>query len=644
MSSSPILIFADRFAANANDSSWKSKLKQVPVWLLANMIKRQVRAVNSDVVFTFGAIANRLRFSSSNNIEARDLDVEVYPYASHANYLPLHQFADALYRLSELAGPEGGLSYHDLPILKLLEIRWLEPLFIGLLVYGDIIGRVLEETHPARIRTIGKSALVSLIADIAHSRGVPVSACPLPWYAHHLHKNIDGGSVLYQEMAQHDLSALPVRADTSAFDRVGSPRILFIGGFNRTVERLRAALMQIKAHCESEIYLLAWRRVTLTETLKGQGMACSYVNDWLSEGEGRRLIERAGVWGREGWRIIQSVAATELPHTWQRIRIYPYAEPFLRATCLEGIKRAVFVAEVANRVINHCRPNLVVTFEDWELMRAITLLSRQRGIPTLTYYNLSNNIYSGLIRRTQEWMAVSGKILYNAFLPQYPPDHIRIIGDTLADRILTASRNEVRAKICSELSLSKHQPLVVLLSTYPTIPITLDDIRILFQRTFHAARQIRRIQVVIKAHPGQSLKSVRQWMAAWNCSGTLVQDCDLLDLCLAADLVSAPITTAVWQAMLARTPVVSIQPRALLEQFENMGFDYLKGKGIVYIPPESDPVPIFEKLLFDTGSRQAQIERGLLHVSEHIGPADGHAAHRLAQFIAEIMQSNTNAQ
>ena len=128
-------------------------------------------------------------------------------------------------------------------------------------------------------------------------------------------------------------------------------------------------------------------------------------------------------------------------------------------------------------------------------------------------------------------------------------------------------------------------------------------------------------------------------MAEWGCSSLVVQEWDLLELCLAADLVCVPVTSAMWQAMLARTPVVCIQPRARLEQYDQLGIDYLKGKGIIHISPEEDPVPIFKKLLFDPSARQAQIERGLIHVTEHVGPLDGCSSQRLAQWMVEIIQS-----
>lgn len=615
--------------------------------ICTTLVERQARAVAPALVLTSSSLAERVRFDSSDNVTVRDYDADIVIWKEQADCSALHEFADALYRLSELAGKESGLTYHNLPVLKLLEPRWLDPLFSSILVYANMFSSVLDKTRPPSVRVLGGfSEIERLAADIASAKAIPVSGARFRWWLRALSELMCEGVVdqveSYRAMVRRDLRELPGKANMSAYDRLARPPVLFVANINRTLERLRAALPTIQGRAEFEPCVLASSRVTLVEALKAQGLPCSYTRDWLSANEGRQLVEQAGNRALTGWRYLQSQATALLPHSWQGVRIYSYAEPLLQAACLEGSCRAVIVAEIAKRVIDRCKPVLVVNFEDGELNRAVTLLCQQRGIPTLAYHNLSPGSYVGLVRYTQEWVAVAGPWLYRSYSTKqrYTPDRIRIVGDTLTDSVATASRGKARETICRTLNLSAMHPILVLLSAYPACPITVTDIWLGFKRMFRAARQIQGSQVVVKAHPLQSVETVKQWMSAWDCSGVLVHDCDLLELCLAADLVcTISTTTAVWQPMLARTPVVYVQPRDALGQLDQVGFDYLKGKGVVHISPEEDPAPAFERLIFDSSTRQAQIERGLAHASEHVGPLDGESSSRLVRWMNEIIGS-----
>jgi len=638
------LIFSDSFLNDSGGiSGWRARIKDVIIDLLAKSIEKHAIASRPSLVLSSSSISERLDFGDSEDIHVRNYDNDLIKCMNQADYRPLHEFAVSLYRFSEAAGPDSGLIYKGLPLLKILECRWLDPLFNTILVYGDIFKAVLEEEHPLSAHILSSSSDIRyLTSEIASAKGISVSR-PSSFLTQVLLGLVrlrgTNHFKTYRQMINRELSELPAEAHLATFDGISSHSVLFVGRINRTVERLAALLPALKCRDDFEPCMLASSRVTLLEKLKAAGLVCSYTREWLSANEGHKIVNRIGKMASKGWRRIRSEAARALPHTWHGVPIYKCAESLLEAACLEGNQYAALMAEIAARVVDRCRPSIVVNFEDQDLNRAITLLCQQHGIPTLAYYALSPGNYSGLVRRSQEWMAVSGRWLHENFSTQYPSDKIRIVGDTLADRMKTVSGESTRIAVCNTLGLPPQKPLLVLMSTWVAAAITMNDIRILFERNFQAASQIQDLQVIVKVHPLQSLDSVKRWMASCGICGVLVQDFDLLELCLAADLVSVPMTAAVWIPMLARTPVVCIQPRATIQRFEQLGYDYLKGKGIVYISPEEDPVPIFRKFLFDPSARQAQIERGLAHVEEHMGPLDGNSSQRLIDFMTEIIKT-----
>jgi hypothetical protein len=569
-------------------------------------------------------------------------DIECVVDCNRVDFNTLHSFIDELYRLSKELGPECGLVHAGIPLLSPLEIRWLDPFFVKVLIYMNTISKVIDLARPDKVYAVGHSQIVDMARDIAAKKGIGFSQkkglleLPLslmtPWRV----------VPDYRPLCELNLRGLPSKVEVAnTFPAKKRPRVLFIGWFDRTMERLAAALPALRVGLDADLFLLSSRRVSLTGDLRRAGLICSYSHEWLSRQEGERLMSDVGHSARLGWEQLKRQASSRLGHSWYGLPIFPYAEPILKGSCLEGGKLSAFFVEVAKRAIDSYQPDMLVCFEDWELPRAATLVCRQRNIPTVIYAALSNNAYTGLVRRPQEWMATAGEVLYRGYHRQFKEGHIRVVGDTLVDRTLETSKEEVRRKVCSDLGLNAERPVVLLLSVYSAAnSVAMKDIELLYKKTSQAVKGISGAQLVVKTHPLQPTRDVKEWMRSWGCHGQVVDNYNLLSLCRAADIVSVPVTTAVWQAMLAKTPVVTIQERESLEKFQDMEYGYLDNKGVVYISPDEDPVPMFEKLIFDPSFRRTQIQKGVEHVQEHVGLLDGHAAERLTNFFIDILHTS----
>ncbi|MEI6437718.1 MAG: hypothetical protein WCO69_03085 [Candidatus Omnitrophota bacterium] len=628
------ILFTGHFCLYGGSSGWPAKVNRLALAGLAALLKNsslgQVDALCSwDDFLQQKDVAGPRQYSYDRE--------SIYQF-NHVDFAAMHSFLDELYAISKELGPEFGLVHAGIPLLSPIEIRWVDPFLRQRLAPINVVQKILRSEQPARVLGLGRGSMMDIVREASAQAGVDFERQqgPAAW-------PFDLASrtrvrIPFRSMDDTLLKWLPPEADTRAFAQPkGRPRVLFIGWLDRTVERLVAALPQLRENLDADLFCLAPRRVSLIGELQSQGVHYSDMHHWISQQEGRRLIGDARKAAARGWQEIQSLSVKRMGQRWYGLPIFPYAEPFLKQACLEGVPFSFHFVESARRAIDRCRPDLVVCFEEWELPRAVSLLCRERQIPTVAYYAISNSNYPGLIRRSQDWLAASGEVLATAFKQQFPEGQHRIVGDTLVDKALESSVPDVRSKVCAELGLAPDKPVVLLLSTYVVGVVTFKDLEEMFKRTFQGVAGVKDAQLIIKAHPLQPIEDIKKWLKMWGCRGVVVRDYNLLSLCLAADLVSVPVTTAAWQPMLARVPVVCLLRREVVEQFQDMRYDFLENKGVVHIALEADPAVVFNRLITDPVARQEQIERGVRHAEEHVGPADGKAGARLTGLLREIL-------
>jgi len=555
-----------------------------------------------------------------------------------ADYARLHRFADLLEQISRRAAAAGGgFTHKGLSLIKIHEIRW-----IWHVAYAEGSLSLFEQELRARgwhrLAALGFSAqlpyAVRALRRVGGTRSRSARAM-----AHIAEtREYDGHSRFLRRMFPHFLERVTEGSRPPAVPaKGGARRLLAVGNFDRTIERLEHLLPTLSL-AGFEIHLLALPRLKSIERLAAAGVRCSLVGDWLTPTEVTALKPAAAAKSERWWaELTAAMRETTVDH--ESRELFDNVRPLLEAHFRYGAEPTMMAAEVGRRAVEAIQPDIVLNFEDWEFNRAVTVVAAESGVASVAYYCLSAPGVAGLVRRTQPWMAVAGENLRAAFRSQYGEDRIRVVGDPLAQPAKSLPDAAQRQAYREALNLASDRPLIVILSSFPVSGISLLDIETVFRRTFAAARAID-AQVVVKSHPAQSVAQIRGWMKAWDCGNApILYDVSLFDLCACADLVSVPVTSAVHQAMMAGTPVVCLQTRESLEPFESMGFSYLAGKGIVHAPPGTDLETMFRSLIFDRTRRAEQIRRGFAHVEEHSGPLDGRAPERFLAFVEDILHA-----
>ena len=636
-----ILVSDDYWPDADSAAGWRGTLKRVLLRRLAAKVASVSRRSQARAVLTSHTLASRLPHGLEIPVTAW---AEEHTHAvNHAELSGLHAFADAVYAVAQSAPPGLGLVHRSVTLSYVSEMRWLDPLLTQRLFYAAIVAERFERDQSLCLGILnGDSIPERLAVEVAIGRGASVRRFPSAefrlagrlsqrQFASHPHE--------FRKMTGRDLAHVAA-AEREPIPAKSLPRVMFIGRVDRTVERLIAAMPAFARRSQLEVVLLHSWRVKTVERVRQAGATTSDLYGWISPAEAQALVDRVRSEAIAGWDHVRSQATGALGAKFHGVGIFGAAEDLLRAVHIDGSSRAALFIELAERAVAAIQPDLVVSFEDAEVNRALSVVCEHRGIPTLAYYAISPVNVPGLVRRSQRWLAVSGRHLERSFRSGRHrwDERVRVVGDTLVDRVANESRERARTMVCQRLGLDEARPILVLLSTWAAFPMNLHDIQVVFQRTAEAARAIPGVQLVVKTHPLQPTSDVERWMRDWHCEGTVVGDVDLFALSLAADIVSTTTTSAVWQSLTAGTPVICLQPRGNVERFESVGFEFLAGRGVVYIPQEDDAGSVVRALLFNRDMRDAQITRGRLHAADHAGPSDGRSGDRLATFIHDILR------
>ena len=146
--------------------------------------------------------------------------------------------------------------------------------------------------------------------------------------------------------------------------------------------------------------------------------------------------------------------------------------------------------------------------------------------------------------------------------------------------------------------------------------------------------------MLVKRHPLQPLGQIQSWLKKWDCKGIVLSDCDLVDFSMACEIVFTPATTAIWQVMLAGTPLASFQkpPYDLDSSVYGLGFS--SGRGVIQLDEKNPNFNLISDLVSSPSVRSEQIRRGFCHVAEHMGEMDGGSVKRLVNCATSLIRSN----
>lgn len=639
------LVLTDDYGPGANSRGIRGLVKRLLLDRCAARLVRESR--NPDTLILTGmGTASVLR---ANGLKVLEYSSGLVERLENGDFEAIHDFADALFDVCTEGGKELGLIQGQAPVLKLLEINWIEPLYTRLLYYAQAVSDSLD-TYPISRLSVGSSQSDVERIGLACARSLGLATSSADYGYARLLSFLMGPRWPQtreglREATDHCVDVFSSGL-SSGSSRSGRPRVICLARMDRSVARLESVLGNTTVLEEFDLHVVADRRVSLVQSLGSLGASCTYYGDWLNRREARQIVRSNRARLRDGWRYIDR-RSSRFPHQYQGVTIYPYARKLLRIVTEESGPAAAVECEMARRVMTKLEPSLVVNFEDASANRAMAYAAQEKGIPVLGYYPLSPAKYAGLLRRSPDWLAVPGGSLANSYaggahtFNKYSgEDRLRIVGDTLTDRKVSRSPTEIRRRVRHDLGLDQDRFLLALVTRpaiYPAQPES--SIEQMFLRTFRAVRAIPGLQVIVKAHPLQSVAELKSMMSKLGCEACVVQNTGLLEVCAASDLVSIAITSAVWEAMLAPTPIVSVVPDRYVDAQASF-YGYREGGGVVHIGEDEDPTPVFEALLFDKDARACQLERAAAHVQEHVGPLDGRASQRFHDLLTEILTTS----
>lgn len=624
---------------NATGTSYVSRLARYFLYdlsarMLPHIIRRLLRRSQKSAILANDQAAKVLRSEFGDDVLPYDgpLVEEVERY----DYSRFHEYIDGLERISNTLAETGrGFSHKGISLIKVQEIRWIWPSTYAI-AFAGLTRRAIRDVEATKFNAAGINSYLpsAILAAEASGLATGFGTRLTGWISSRIeaftHRRfLRSIWAEFRGEARHRLPRIRVKADNGK-------RLLVIGNFDRTIERLEKLLPGL-TEAGYSVHAICLPRIKRIPQLEAAGVSCSYVSQWISDAESVALFKESTKLGRDWWQVAKDQHRDSGEGG---IGFGEAVGPILKAHFTAGAPAAMYAAEIATRVMDEIRPDVVLNFEDWEFNRSVSLLAESRGVPTLAYYCLSATGHAKMVRRTQSWMAVAGENLRDSFAHQYAGDHIRVVGDTLALKEVSRLTASDRRRVRESHGIEPDCPLILLLSTYPTFGLGPEDIEIYFKRTFAAAREIAGARVIVKAHPAQPVPEVEGWLKSWGLDeAPVVREAVLSDLCGAADLISVPITSAVHQALMSSSPVVCLMREQTVSTFDSMGYDYLSGKGVRFIPPDESATSVFKSLLFDRVVREEQLERAKSQVVEHVGPLDGEAPDRFMKFLEDILRS-----
>jgi hypothetical protein len=357
--------------------------------------------------------------------------------------------------------------------------------------------------------------------------------------------------------------------------------------------------------------------------LAEQGARCFHFDSFMTEKEWCSIENQLTANARSAWAKLRK-QHSPTKHTWQGIDLLRLADIALERSFFVHLAQAVLAFQVADRAMQKINPDLVLCFEDSELPRAVSRLAKRINVPSVAYIPHSPAVYPGLLRRSQEQLLVSGSMLHPQMSQWRIADSISVVGDTLADGVGRKKRLFSRTAFWAHHKLESRQGVIGVLSTWPDHSlVTLAEITNQFAKAVEVGTHLNR-PVAIKLHPLQDENSVKNWLSSLGVKASILRNCDLLDFCFACDVIIAPVTTAVMQAMMAGVPVVYFQSKEVdIETNVHADYGFSNHEGIRCIAPGENAIEVLSDLLLNPDKRAAQIKKGLQYVSKHVGEMDG---------------------
>jgi hypothetical protein len=258
-----------------------------------------------------------------------------------------------------------------------------------------------------------------------------------------------------------------------------------------------------------------------------------------------------------------------------------------------------------------------------------------QGIPTFFhYYNaaLSPIIYRLLLESFNPtgWI-LGGKRQMGYFREVEPSKNYYLSGDMFADTIVRCDREEIRKTLKDRVGITDESKVIVLVSSYIVADFTIERKKMLFQSVAISAAELG-MSLIVKAHPNENLETLTSEMKLWNIQAPIFQTENIRDVFIAADVVCMYFSEAAQQAMLIGTPVISLIPNEMVDDFDKH-WDYFSSKAIEHVSLGSSPRIVIEKIMNDEAYRKGLVEMAYSYTENLLGKLDGNNARRFADIV-----------
>lgn len=608
------------------------------VWLRVKLIQRH----GSVEIYTCEELK---KFFVRHGITASSIftvESSAYVIKNSADFRKLHLFAEELNAQSLLLEDEVGACIGRISISDLLEARWSEALFHNVLWYLDSFAGFVENKSYNKVIFCNYAPTFSHLASIVQPHARSVRFDPMFYLLRVAYSVIDKFKWRSEVNQAYRFAREELRKqnpNSTIGVTTGRKRLLVVATINRSVERLLPAMEYLKA-AGFEVSIVGYARVSALTKLSECGARCFHFGSFMAENDWSSVERAVRSKVRTRWQALRR----NLPkgqHRWQGIDQIELAAKTLKRKFSVHAAQAELAFHVADRAMRKIQPDLVLCFEDSELPRAFTRLANRSGVPSAIYLCAVPNLHPGSLRFSQEQMFVCGSVAREMMLPWRADSRVIEVGDTLVDELDTKRQQFKRADFWRRHKLEPGQGVIGVLSSWPDDSIlTLAEIKHQFLKSFEVSVRLGR-PVAIKLHPLQDEARVRSWIASLGIEAMLLKDCNLLDFCFACDVIVAPLTTAIWQAMMAGIPVASFVLKGTnMAANAHAEYGFSNQQGVRCIDHNEDPTKVISELLLNSAKRAEQVKKGIAYVSMHVGGMDGLNSLKLTAALDHMLASS----
>ncbi len=275
-----------------------------------------------------------------------------------------------------------------------------------------------------------------------------------------------------------------------------------------------------------------------------------------------------------------------------------------------GYPTLVTYIELFSQMIAAELPDLIVTVDELSRFgRILISVGNKKGVKTLIVQHgaiWDHALFDGsLCTKFAAYGEQTKKILRKRGVRK---DQIVITGQ--AEDTPTVSREKIRRKICTKLSVSSKKPVITFTSQALAESVNYPSFEVLYE----TIKEMPKVQFVIKLHPDESDKLHREFIRKLDLKNVMIiKDINIKELLIASDLIINIYSTVGMEALSLGRPLVSINVN-----FPNKYFP--SGRGAYIVRYTKHLKDVINNIVINRNSPSAEkIKKGSKYYIKEIG-------------------------